>query len=152
VSDGDEIPSTHHVVRYCSSTRLREDGTPAATAFLPDTSEDYLSVFWLEFSGLEDREARVADIRSRMTKSGIGLKAKGKLAQLLVGKTKKEVAATFGRDLSILSKPFVDEAFVDDAHAGIFGISSQDLSIATFIASDLVEALHPARAPATSSR
>jgi hypothetical protein len=145
VSDGDDIPGEDHVIRYCSFTRLREDGTPAATAFLPDLGDDYLSVFWLEDAGMVGGEAQTNDIRSRMTNSGIKLRSKAKLADLLVGRTKNEVAKAFERDLLIVHKPSIGESFVDDAHAGIFGFAAEDLAIATFIAENLIEALHPAK-------
>lgn len=145
MTSGDEIPDSHHATRYCSFTRLREDGTPSSTAFVPDFGEDYVSVFWLEYAGLSDSRARIEDIRKRMTRSGITLKSKGKIANLGVGRTKEVVLSAFGKALYFRHKPSLDDGtFVDDAHAGIFGLSHDDFPIAELIAENVVE-LHPAK-------
>lgn len=138
-----DLPDPDHVVRYCSFMRLREDGTPSGAAFIPNPGEDYVSVFWLEYVTSGDR---LDEIRKRMTASGITLRSKGKLATIGVGRTRSEIRREFERELSFVHKPSLDDgSFVDDAHAGIYGLLHDDLAIGDYISSYLVEMLSSAK-------
>lgn len=141
-----ELPDADHVVRYCSGTRLRPDGTPGPGAFFPDNN-GYLSVYWLEFARIEDEAARWADMRSRMTASGITLRVKGKLAKLPVGNTKQSVLTEFARRLEVRHMPVLDDGGPqpDPAHCGIHGIPPDALEIADFFADKLVSRVKPAK-------
>lgn len=141
-----ELPDADHVVRYCSGGRIRSDGTPGPGAFFPD-GDGYLSVYWLEFARIEDDTARWADMRLRMTASRITLRATGKLANLSVGKTKREVQTQFGLRLAVKHMPVLDDGGPppDEAHCGVHGIPQDALDIAEFFADRLVSELRPAK-------
>lgn len=142
-----ELPADDHVVRYCPLTRLRPDGTPSGSAFLPD-GDGYLSVFWLEFARIADDNAELDDLRRRMAASSITLRTQAKLAQLQVGRTKGEVLQQLGRHLQIKHLPILNDGKPepDPAHSGIYGIPREPLDVADLIAAQLVVALKPAKA------
>lgn len=142
-----ELPDEDHVVRYCPFARLRPDGTAAPVAFLPD-ADGYLSVFWLEFAGIDNETERWDDIRKRMMTSGITLRAQGKLAQLRVGRTKAEVLEQLARKLTIKHMPVLNDGKPepDPSHSGIHGIPREPLDVADLIAERLVSDLKPAKA------
>lgn len=141
-----ELPPDDHVIRYCPFGRLRPDGTPSATAFLPD-GDGYLSVFWLEFAGIADDETRWDDMRRRMAASAITLRAQGKLAELAVGVTKLGVAAELSHSLAIRHMPVLNDGKPepDPSHSGIHGIPREPLDVADLIASRYVSDLRPAK-------
>jgi hypothetical protein len=141
-----ELPGSDHVVRYCSGTRIRTDGTPGPGAFFPD-DDGYLSVYWLEFARIEDEAARWADMRARMTASGLKLRAQGRLAKLSVGKTKAGVLTQFGRRLEIKHMPVLDDGGPppDAAHCGIHGVPRESVDVADFFADKLVIEVQPAK-------
>ena len=51
-----------HVSRYCSP-RTIENGMPTGVAFLPRTTDDYLSVNWLEYFNEPSFASAIAKIR-----------------------------------------------------------------------------------------
>lgn len=55
----EHILDAHHVSRYCTATRLTEQGKPAPAAFRMKAHEEYLSVDWLEFIAEDDRDFQI---------------------------------------------------------------------------------------------
>ena len=81
---GDVVPDNDHVARLCGGSHIREDGSVAATAFMPRFGESYLSVNWLEHLALPDREVALAELRRALAaKRKIGSTAR--LALINVG-------------------------------------------------------------------
>lgn len=141
------LPDSDHVTRYCSFTRLTEDGRVRPTAFLPEPDEPYLSVFWLEYTDLAGRRTQISDIRRRMSESGITLGGKARLAVVGVGRLRTSVRREFDRELSVRHEPRLDDGrYVDPSHSGIHGLTHDDLGIAAYIAEELIEVTYPARA------
>jgi hypothetical protein len=142
-----ELPDADNVVRYCKKTYLREDGTPAPGAFFPDPRDGYVSVFWLEFAGIEDSVARWADIRKRIEKSGVLLRVQGKLAKVSVGTARTGMLAKFNTKVQVKHMPVLDDGGEppDESHCGIHGLPREDVDVGDFLAT-LVSELQPAKA------
>lgn len=110
-----------------------------------------MSVYWLEFARIEDETARWADMRTRMTASGITLRASGKLAKLSVGKAKSDVLTHFEHRLEVKHMPVLNDGGPppDAAHCGIHGMpregTEEGLELAIFVADRLVSEARPAK-------
>jgi len=83
IAKGDPLPEQDHISRYCSATRLTEDGLITGAAFHLRPSKKYLSVNWLEFFQLGDRQEQIGEVRKA---SRLNLGARAKLAVLNVEK------------------------------------------------------------------
>ena len=56
----DRVPDTDHISRYCGGAQILPDGRISGTAFRLRELEEYLSVNWLEYLGLGDRDSEIA--------------------------------------------------------------------------------------------
>ena len=141
----DPIPDDDHVSRYVPFTKLTNSGRISGAAFQLRPNEDALSVNWLEYFGLGDRDAEIKEVRKVFTDKGWILQAKAKFAILDVGATKEYVQqeSDDNRVLSMLHDPSPPE---DESHAGIYNVPRDDPSIGDMIA-ELIEedAIHPAK-------
>lgn len=143
---GDSLPDSDHVARYCKFTWLTEDGRVRGGAFLPRVNERYLSVFWLEYAGIPDRDAQISDTRRRMSESRITLRSNAKIAVLATGSLKDAVRTEYNRELAVKHEPELDDGkYVDPSHAGIYGLMPLDEEIAAFISEEVVESTYPAK-------
>lgn len=119
---GDPVPDQHHVSRYCSRSRLTENGEVTAAAFqlTPGKEQEHISVNWLEFLELPDRQSEIAEIRRVLAAKGLTLRRTGRIAILRVGEVLDFVRteAPDSRNLQILHEPEQD----DPSHSGIFGL------------------------------
>jgi len=104
-------------------------------------------VFWFEFANIADEEKRWRDMRVRMERSRIKLRAQGKLAKLPVGRTKAEVQRQFQRSLAIRHMPALNDGKdePDESHCGIHGLPRDELDVADYVADHLVDELRPAK-------
>lgn len=143
----DQIPDDDHVSRYVGGSKLTRDGRITGAAFQLRSGEDALSVNWLEFFGLGDRQAEIQEVRGVFLEKGMSLQATAKFAVLDVGATKEYVQqeSDDNRLLAILHDPLPPE---DESHAGIYNVPRDDSAIGDMIA-ELIEedAIHPAREP-----
>jgi len=122
MAQGDPIPDTDHVARYCRKETLNDEGFPDGTAFRLRPGKDrYVSVNWLEHFGTTDKNAQLASIRADMQiKPG----AQAKLAVLNVRETRDYVK---NKDLEHLSLCFLHEPEPDDlSHSGIHNLPLND--------------------------
>ena len=136
---GDPIPDQDHISRYCSAMHCTENGQVTGTAFQLRQIEECLSVNWLEFFHLADRQEEIREVRKVLRlKHG----AKAKIAVLNVGETIKYVRTQSpdARNLSMLHEPEED----DPSHSGIYGFQYDDHLIADLIA-EMVQETYPAR-------
>lgn len=144
----DPIPDDNHVSRYVPYTKLTPDGcrvSGAAFQLRPD--EDALSVNWLEYFDLANREAEIQEVRKVFADKGRTLQAKAKFAILEVGATKEYVQqeSDESRLLSILHDPLPPE---DESHASIYNVPRDAPAIGDMIAELIeAEAIYPARDP-----
>jgi hypothetical protein len=119
--------------------RCTENGQATGTAFQLSQIEKYLSVNWLEFFHLADRQEEIREIRKVLR---LKLGAKAKIAVLNVGETISYVRTRSpdARNLSMLHEPEED----DPSHTGIYGFQYDDRLIADLIA-EIVQETYPAR-------
>ena len=136
---GDPIPDQDHISRYCSAMHCPENGQVTGTAFQLRQIEECLSVNWLEFFHLADRQEEIREVRKVLR---LKLGAKAKIAVLNVGETIKYVRTQSpdARNLSMLHEPEED----DPSHSGIYGFQYDDHLIADLIA-EMVQETYPAR-------
>lgn len=138
---GDPLPDSDHITRYCGASQINEDGTISGAAFRSREGESYLSVNWLEFLELANREAEISEIRRVLSlKLGIGTKAK--IGVLNVGELRRYIFAESpdGRDLQVRHQPEPD----DPSHSGVFNVEMDDDLIADLI-TEIVQESYPAK-------
>jgi hypothetical protein len=122
---GDRIPSQHHVSRYCTKKGLSEEsGMPTGAAFMirRDRGETYLSVNWLEFFAVLNKDQQVHEVRTIFAakmKGGIGAQAKFCIARV---RDIEQCFPSSADEIKVLHEP---EPF-DPSHAGIFGFDSNE--------------------------
>ena len=138
---GDLLPEQNHISRYCSAIHCTEEGQVTGTAFQIRQSEDYLSVNWLEFLQLNDRQEEISEIR-KILGSKLTLRAKAKIAVLNIGETTNFVRSQSpdARNLRFLHEPEEN----DSSHSGIYGYSYDEKLIA-FLIAEVIQETYPAR-------
>lgn len=133
------IPASDHVSRYCKPSTIDND-LPIAAAFLPRPNEESLSVNWLEFLSKNDLTRSLQKVRSRFRSRSYQLRRNGRFVVANVGQC-KEAATHVQGQIEFRHLPLPS----DDSHAGIFGISEDDLALATEISRLVSKAdVHPA--------
>lgn len=138
----DPIRDGHHVTRLCTTTKLNNDQTrPIAAAFILNGHE-YLSVNWVEYFGLPNREDAIEQIRQWLSRK-LDLRPSYRLALLNVGDLIARVKAdTLGTViLKVLHRPDEPEQKPDPSHAGIFDLPYQDKETMLRVADALVESV-----------
>ncbi|OGW12311.1 MAG: hypothetical protein A3G93_15460 [Nitrospinae bacterium RIFCSPLOWO2_12_FULL_45_22] len=138
---GDLIPDRDYISRYCSAMQCTEEGQVTGAAFQIRPSDKYLSVNWLEFLCLGNRQEEIREVR-RILSSKLTLGAKAKIAVLNVGNILNYVRSQSpdSRNLSVFHEPEEN----DPSHSGIYGLQSEDHLIADLIA-EIVQETYPAR-------
>ncbi len=146
----DPIPDNDHVSRYVGGSKMTRSGRITGEAFQLHPDEEALSVNWLEYFGLGDRNAKIQEVRKVFVEKGRTLQAKAKFAVLSVGETREYVQqeSSDNRVLSVLHEPSPRDA----SHSGIYNIPGDDPAIGDMIA-DLIEAdaIYPAQQPLNES-
>jgi hypothetical protein len=99
--------------------------------------EASLSVNWLEFLDLQNREEEITEIRRILETKLSRIPAFGRIAILNVGRTRKYVRDNTP-DRRLLTTLHEPEA-IDPSHAGIYGLEADDLFIAELIADTVIE-------------
>jgi hypothetical protein len=145
---GDPVPIENHISRYCSASRLTEEGQVTGTAFQLRETDEYLSVNWLEFLQQANRQDEIQEVR-RVLNSKLTLTANAKIAVLNVGDILNHVRimSPDTRNLSVLHEPIEDDSVVNDpSHSGIYGFRYDNHLIADLIV-EVVQETYPAREP-----
>lgn len=143
------VPDTDHVVRYCGGATL-DNGQVSGASFKLRTmqdgsTEEYLSVNWLEFLGKATRKAEISEVqRVLSTKMKPGSQAR--LAVLQVRNVREYVVqnAPNQRILRILHRPDEPPEKPDPSHSGIFDTEIEEDLIVELIAERVLET-HPAK-------
>lgn len=140
---GDPVPIENHISRYCSASRLTEEGQVTGTAFQLRETDEYLSVNWLEFLQQANRQDEIQEVR-RVLNSKLTLTANAKIAVLNVGDILDHVQANTpdNRSLRVLHVPVE----IDPSHSGIYGFKYDDPMIADLIA-EVVQETYPSQDP-----
>lgn len=134
---GDRLPAQDHISRYCRPKTLQEDGQPSRASFMLRPDEEFLSVNWLQYFDLPDRQAQITQVRQAIR---LKLQAKAKIAVLNVGGILNRVHRNSDRVLAVLHEPEQD----DPSHSGIHGYRHEDDLVADLIAEEVRET-YPAR-------
>ena len=141
---GNPITTSNHISRLCGGTTITEDGRITGKAFRlrEDRNETYLSVNWLEFLKLKNRESEIKEIQKVFIDKGFTLGTKARFGVLNTGEVKEHVLSRSpdGRKLSILHEPLDD----DSSHSGINGLAFDDELIGDLIAEKVIKS-YPAK-------
>ena len=111
----------HHVVRYCSSSRLGRDGLPTLEAFELREGESYLSTFWLEYFEDTTQYSRIEQVRQAAPRVHLTLTKRGRLLELEVRDIREAGRAEYCQ-LRIGPRDDVDEP----CHVGVDGWESEE--------------------------
>ena len=117
-----------HVSRYCSP-RTIDKGVLTGMSFLPRSTDDYLSVNWLEYFKEPSFASAIVKIRDVFYSKQFNIKPDGKFAIINVQEI-KFAGLSANRNLQIERKPFRG----DKSHTGIIGYTEIDLEIAEDLA------------------
>ncbi len=115
--DGELLPKSDHVARYCSNNKLDDDKIPRATAFTRaegDTRDP--SGNWLEHLDAPDLRAAIEQLRPVVAKK-ITIRPSGRFVVMNVGVAIEAVAGTTGHAISFVHRPEGD----DPSHAQVEG-------------------------------
>ncbi len=134
------IPPHHHVSRYCRGGSLLKNGEVTGTSFFLRDNDEYLSVNWLEFLELDDRDSEIKEVR-RVLGTKLNLGSTAKIAVLNVGDMQDHVRKNSldHRDLRILHRPDDPSDKPDPSHSGIFETRQDEQLIAELIAEKVLE-------------
>jgi len=138
---GQVIPDSDHVARYCNPATV-ENGEILATAFMVRSSDEHLSVNWLEELKRLDRASQIRDLQELYARK-LRVRAAARIAILNVGavRAKVEQETPNRRLLRVLHDPEAN----DPSHSGIYDIPYDDEIVAELIALVVLEK-HSARA------
>lgn len=78
------VPDSDHISRYCGGSHV-EDDEVSGVAFMLRDNEDSLSVNWLEFLQLPDRQGEVREVCRVLRDKGRSLGPTSVIAVLNVG-------------------------------------------------------------------
>ena len=87
--NGDPLPDTDHIARYCSPAKIGTDGIPLISAFV--SRKNCLSVNWLEYLKTPTLMEAVRTVCTILNNKMV-VKKKGRIAVLNVGVTKAAIA------------------------------------------------------------
>lgn len=117
--NGDVLPDTNHVSRYCSPATI-ESGVILPAAFQIRDNESYLSVNWLEHLSTVSPELAINMVREVFRRKAYTLKRGGKFVRFNVGDVRKVIQSTTHTVIQIEHLPEENDA----SHAGISGYSA----------------------------
>jgi hypothetical protein len=145
---GDEIPSSHHIARYCKPTDISPITQELmATAFyLRENIDEYLSTNWLEFFERSSTSDAIDDIRNIFIRKMRSIPAKAQFAVLNIEKMCTYVKTKYPdhRVLRVVHEPDETNGVLDESHCGIYDMKDDYRSIAELILQTIDE-LYPAR-------
>lgn len=136
----DPVPSTDHISRYCKGTAILPNGRVSAAAFYLGSGHEYLSVNWLEFLELDNRQAEIVEVR-KVLATKLNLRSSARIAVLNVGEI-QEHAQNECLDaliIRILHRPDEPPEKPDPSHSGIFDTDLDEPLITELIAEKVIE-------------
>lgn len=129
---GDRLPDQDHISRYCKPTTLLENGQPSGASFMPRPDDEFLSVNWLEYFALSDRQEQITQVLRVIR---LRPAATAKIAVLNIGRILNRISRNSDRVLAVLHEPEED----DPSHSGIHGYRHEDDLVADLIAEEVRE-------------
>ena len=145
---GQPLPESDHIARYCGGASVYEDGSIDGSAFRLKRKggawEEYLSVNWLEFLGTDNRTEQLVALRAVLTQKGFKLGATSRFAVHGVGALRDYVRykSPEATDLSVRHEPFDD----DQSHSSIYGLRPEEDDLISDLIAEAVEELLPGKA------
>ena len=113
------------VARYCKPSSIDEQGSPTSAAFQRRSTEEYLSVFWLEFFQHSHEKMRIQAVKQAMEQRRFTVKPRGQFAVLEIEQSTRYI-------LEEVAEQIVYRA-MNLPHCGIFH-DGDDLLIAELLA------------------
>ncbi len=128
--EGDRVPDKHHIARYCQPKYIADEQIQPG-AFMLRTTDESLSVNWLEFLDCSSRENEITELRRIYAAKLRRVGARAKIALLNVGEVCENVITESPdrRKLEVLHDPEID----DPSHSGIYNLKQDDELIAELI-------------------
>jgi hypothetical protein len=140
MAKNDVIPNEHHVSRLIGRSKIDdEDDRIDGSAFCLRDGEKYLSVNWLEFLDLPNREEQIQEVRTVLQKKMRNIGATSILAVLNVGVTKE--AVSHRTNIRFLHYP----SDKDPSHSGIFDLIEEEEAVIGDLIAESVKERFPAR-------
>ena len=143
MAKGDIIPDGHHISRYAKTTSIINDEI-TGSAFSLRSTENSLSVNWLEFFGENNIEINVNNVKQAFIDKRFNLGAGAKFVVLNVLRMREFVSSeTEGNvELSVEHDPYPD----DPSHSEVLGIPEDDMMVEELLAELITsDAVFPAR-------
>ena len=123
-----DIPKGDNICRYCKPSTVDNERLMGG-AFCMGEKEEYLSVNWIEYLGIQNLKAAADKVYCVLCNKQYGVKPTGRMAIIGVG-----MAISVGHDarkeIRIQHVPESD----DCSHSGIFGYTYDDYRIAVALA------------------
>lgn len=140
MAKNDVIPNEHHVSHLIGRSKIHdEDDRIDGSAFCLRDREEYLSVNWLEFLQLANREEQIQEVRKVLQKKMKQIGATSILAVLNVGITKE--AVSHRTKIRFLHDP----SKIDFSHSGIFDLIEEEKAVIGDLIAESVQERFPAR-------
>jgi hypothetical protein len=137
------IPDNDNIARFCKPSTISEQGEIKAGAFMLRSTEEFLSVNWLEFLKCSNRENEIKEIQKIYNQKFKKVSANARIAILNVGKTREIVRneSSNNRNIEILHDPINDpiKGIIDESHCGIYNLKQDDEFIAELICETICE-------------
>ncbi|GAB6268170.1 MAG: hypothetical protein STSR0002_09110 [Smithella sp.] len=138
------IPDSNHIARYCKPTTVENDEI-LATAFLMRPIDESLSVNWLEYFKLNNREEEISKIQKLYGGKFRNISPNARIVVINVGEARNKVLleSEDGRNLKFKH----DRSIGDPSHSGIYNLNPDNEMIAELILSvvDQEHHVYPAK-------
>lgn len=150
--NGDLIPPTDHVSRWCKASQVDGDviGYEAFLLQEKDT-DDGLSVNWLEFLQCPDRVSEIAEIQRVLASKMRSVSKNSRIAVLCVEHALNALDERLNGRLKITTvhNPVSEEGVWDDpSHSSLFGLTrDSDADTAAVALRDVISEIHAAAVP-----
>ncbi len=124
------IKDDQHISRYCNKKSLTEKNEITGASFSLKEYEKYLSVNWLEFLQLSNREEEIVEIK-RVLKNKTLCNPKAKIAILLVGEVREHVRKNTPDFRNLIVRHINGK---DPSYSGIHGYKFGEMMIEELLA------------------
>lgn len=146
----DPIPPNDNITRWCGGSHIDpESGSIGPGAFMlkAKDTDRLLSVNWLEYFQLPNRESQIDEVRKVLSKKMTKIGANSRLAILNVEQAIARVQDAVGADapIEVLHAPDALEGQWDDpSHSGIYGLGIDD-DVSAVALTEVIIGVYPAR-------
>jgi hypothetical protein len=148
---GENVPDSDHISRLCNPSNFDDDGEIDIGAFQlkmkKDGIEPYLSVNWLEYFRIPEREKQIEILREVLSKKLKRVPTNARIVVLNVGDICKRVhdGTDDNHIIEVLHQPEQTPEYNDESHSGIFNLLIDDIIIPDLLRQSILEE-YPAKA------